>query len=389
VVEALAPLRKRAGTAEERKAAEWIAERLRAVGLDPAIDEEQFYDGYAKQLMPLGVAGAVSGAMTLAGRGRFTAAALGALGAAGIIDDVSNGKRVWRRLLGQLRTTWNVVAEAGDRDAERTLVVLAHHDAAPTGRIFDPSFQRWLARRYPNLVQRSDTGIGLWWPVVAGPASSAVAAATRSRALALAGTALSALSVYLGIDIARERIVPGANDNLSAVAVLVAVAERLRAEPVEGVRVLLASCGAEEVLQGGIYGFVARRLKTLDRSRTWVLNLDTVGSPALVMLEGEGTFKMEDYFDPGFRDLVARAAGRAGVSLRRGARARSSTDSVIPSRAGFPTATVVSWEPETKLLSNYHLMSDTPENLNYDTVAAAASLTYAVARELAAPEPGA
>jgi hypothetical protein len=62
---------------------------------------------------------------------------------------------------------------------------------------------------------------------------------------------------------------------------------------------------------------------------------------------------------------------------------------VIPSRAGFPTATVVSWEPETKLLSNYHLMSDTPENLNYDTVAAAASLTYAVARELAAPEPGA
>jgi acetylornithine deacetylase/succinyl-diaminopimelate desuccinylase-like protein len=257
VVEALAPLRKRAGTEEERQAALWIAERLRVVGLDAAVDEEQFYDGYAKQLMPLGVAGVVAGALTLRGRARLLATLLGALGAAGIVDDVSNGKRIWRRMLGQVRTTWNVVAEAGDRDAERTLVVLAHHDAAPTGRVFDQSFQRWLARRYPDLVQRSDTGLGLWWPVVAGPVTSAVAAATRSRPLAAFGTALSALGVYLGIDIAREQIVPGANDNLSAVAALVAVAERLRDEPLGGVRVLLASCGAEEVLQGGIYGLVA------------------------------------------------------------------------------------------------------------------------------------
>ena len=52
-------------------------------------------------------------------------------------------------------------------------------------------------------------------------------------------------------------MVPGANDNLSAVAVLVAVAEALREEPVDGLRVVLASCGAEEVLQGGIHGFAA------------------------------------------------------------------------------------------------------------------------------------
>jgi Iap family predicted aminopeptidase len=100
------------------------------------------------------------------------------------------------------------------------------------------------------------------------------------------------------------------------------------------------------------------------------------------MLEGEGTFRMEDYCDPSFRALVARAADRAGVALYRGARARSSTDSVIPSRAGYPTATIVSWEPETKLLSNYHLMSDTPENLRYDTVAQAVTLVYALAQEL-------
>ena len=119
-------------------------------------------------------------------------------------------------------------------------------------------------------------------------------------------------------DIARSPIVPGANDNLTAVAVLVALAERLRAQPPEGLRVLLVSCGAEEVLQGGIYGFARRHFPALDRDRTWFLNLETLGSPKLIMLEGEGPVVMEDYHDRSFRDLVARAAERR----RRAAAAR-------------------------------------------------------------------
>ncbi len=70
---------------------------------------------------------------------------------------------------------------------------------------------------------------------------------------------------------------------------------------------LLVSCGAEEVIQGGIYGFAERHFPALDRDRTWFLNLDTVGSPRLILLEGEGTLVMEDYFDRSFRDLVAGA----------------------------------------------------------------------------------
>jgi Iap family predicted aminopeptidase len=121
----------------------------------------------------------------------------------------------------------------------------------------------------------------------------------------------------------------------------------------------------------------------LDRDQTWFLNLDTIGSPELIMLEGEGCLVMEDYPSPQFRDVSAAAAERTTAPLRRGVRSRSSTDSVIPSRAGYPIATLASWEPDTKLLSNYHLMSDTPENLNYDTVARAVTVAYAVAEDLA------
>lgn len=59
----------------------------------------------------------------------------------------------------------------------------------------------------------------------------------------IAGTVGSALAAALFADIARSPVVPGANDNLSAVALLVALAERLRERPVKGVRVLLVSLG--------------------------------------------------------------------------------------------------------------------------------------------------
>jgi Zn-dependent M28 family amino/carboxypeptidase len=183
-------------------------------------------------------------------------------------------------------------------------------------------------------------------------------------------------------DIARSPIVPGANDNLTAVAVLVALAERLRAAPVKGLRVVLASCGAEEVIQGGIYGFARRHFPALDRDRTWFINLETLGSPRLIMLEGEGAVVMEDYHHLAFRDLIARVADDVGAHMRRGMRSRNSTDAVIPHRAGYPTATLASMN-RYKQLSNYHLMSDTPENVDYRTVRQALVLTEAVARELA------
>ena len=119
----------------------------------------------------------------------------------------------------------------------------------------------------------------------------------------------------------------------------------------------------------------------MDREKTWVIDPDTVGSPALVMLEGEGPLVMEDYFDRTFRDLVARVAERENLPLRRGMRSRFSTDAVIPSRMGIPTVCLASLN-RYKGLSNYHLPSDTPENVRYPTVAVATDVIEAVIREL-------
>jgi hypothetical protein len=48
---------------------------------------------------------------------------------------------------------------------------------------------------------------------------------------------------------------------------------------------------------------------------------------------------------------------------------------------GFPTATLVSVD-RNKALSNYHLMTDTADRVDYGTVARAAALAECVVRSL-------
>src|ERR1019366_3640876 len=101
--------------------------RLDRAGAQTRMEEELFYDGYARQLLPFGLACLAAGVWSLIGRRRLLPAVIAAAATAALIDDVSNGERMWRKLVTRPKRTWNVVAHAGDPAGERTLVVLAHH----------------------------------------------------------------------------------------------------------------------------------------------------------------------------------------------------------------------------------------------------------------------
>jgi hypothetical protein len=311
----------------------------------------------------------------------LAAAALAVLSVTALVDEVQNGPRLFRRALRRRRQTVNVLARTGDPVGERTLLVLAHHDAAQTGALFAQTLQRRIHERFPTLLVRFKTQPPQWWLGLAAPLGAFASGLSGRRAPGRAGLVLGMVGTGLMADIWRSPTVPGANDNLSGVACLVGLAELLRDEPVSGVRVLLASCGAEETLQDGIRGFMARHTHELEPGRTLVLNYDTVGSPNLIMLEGEGPFWMEDYPGPEFRDLIAHCAEESGIALERGLRARASTDSVIPARSGYATATLASLN-EWRAASNYHLPTDVPANLDYDTIADAVRLGYETLRRL-------
>ena len=382
VVERLAPLDRTPCSPGERQAAEWLAQRLGAAGAPALLEDEPSWGTFPPTSTGLGLAGVAAALLVLRGH-RAAGALLAGAGTAGVLDEAQNGPRVLRRLLRRRRRTVNVIATAGDAVAERTLVVLAHHDAPQSGVIFDQTLQRKVYERWPGWIGTAKTPLPQWWIGLAGPLCTVVAALTGRRAPARVGAAIGAIGAALVADVWRNDTVQGANDNLSGAAALVALAELLREHSPPGLRVLLVSCGAEETLQDGIRAFLTRHRSRLDAARTLFVNLDTVGSPHLVMLEAEGPIWMEDYSGPWLRDLLAACADRLGIDLERGFRARASTDSVIPSRAGYPTATLVSIT-DWRSPANYHLQSDVPANLDYGVVADAVRLVRELIGELAA-----
>ena len=364
----------------EREAAEWLAERFRAAGLeDVALEDEPSWGTFPPTVTTLAAVGAASALLTLRGH-RF----LGAMGSIkaglGLFDEVLNGPRVFRRLMREEKTTVNVLAKAGDPSAAHTLVVLAHHDAAQTGFLFDQTAVRTFHEHFPTVIPPIKTQPPQWWGAFAGPILGLAGAMTGRRGISKTALVLNLGAVAAVGDMWRSETVPGANDNLTACAVLVALAEMLRESPRE-IRVWLVSAGAEETLQDGIRAFMDRHASELDRDATSFLCIDTVGSPRLIMLEGEGPGWMEEY-DPELRETVARVAERDGLALERDFRARASTDAIIPQRHGYRIANLSSVN-EYNYLSNYHLPTDTAENVNYETVAEAAKVAYALATELA------
>lgn len=382
-VEHLAGMERPSASAGERAAADWIAARLREHGLEARVETERAHGTY---WVPLGLLTGAAGAAGRIARGRGVgarraAALAGAAAAAGIVEDVSAGPQLLRRLLPR-RETFNVVAEAGDPAGAQTLVLVAHHDAAHGGLIFNERFVTLLADRFPDWWGRQDTSPQVMRLVAGGPALMALGALTGVEALRSLGTLVSLGSAAAFADIAGREVVPGANDNATAVAVVIELARLLREAPVPGVRVLLVSTGSEESFMEGMRGFMRRHAPALDPAATRFLCVESVGSPELIVIEGEGMIRMEDYA-PEMRDLIAAGARRADLPLRRGLRLGLATDGLIAHRAGYRTATLAS-VTKYKFPANYHSHRDVPANVDFETVRRATAVCEAVVRELAA-----
>ena len=361
----------------ERRAAEWLVERFGELGAEARIEAEPAHGTY---WWPLGIGaalGALGGILGLRGR-RLLGGALAAAAAAGMASDFPPGKRLLRRLLPR-RTTYNVVCELGPADAERTVVVIAHHDAAHSGLVFHPEIPN-IADRL-GMIERTDTSPPLMAPVIGGPVLAALGALTGRRLLAKLGVFLGLGSAAAMTEIGLRNVVPGANDNGTAVVSLLALAEQLieRAAREPARDPALGRLGG--VLQRGDQGLRRAPLPgAAPREHLLPLpRVDRLAPPAGAARRG----LPEDARVPA---ALARPDGRP----RRGARHRRSSPTCAcaaaptassRSAAGYETAVICSCT-DLKQPANYHWWHDLAENVDFDTVADGIRLSEAAIRRL-------
>jgi Peptidase family M28 len=366
----------------EKRAAEWLAGELREAGAgEVRVEEEAEANGTF--WWPIGVlAGAAAIAGLAARRGgrlsRALATATGAAAAALIADEMPPGRRQFRRLLPK-RSCHHVLAEVGPADAERTIVVMTHHDSAHTAFFFNPVITETVGENAPWLLESNDTSPPLMWPVVGGPALVAAGAALGSRGLTGLGTLASAGTAAFMAHIGAGEVVPGANDNGTGCVAQLAIARALAERPPENTRVLFLST-SEEALCEGMGLFMERHARELPVESTFFLCLDTIGSPHLLVLRGEGMLKLREYPTQPL-GLLDSTAEELGIELFPNLRLRNATDGIFPLAAGYPCVSVASCN-KWKNPSNYHWKTDTPENVDYDTVTDAIRLSEAVIRKL-------
>jgi hypothetical protein len=366
----------------ERLAAEWLAAQLRAAGArDVRIEEEPEANG--SFWWPMGIlagAGALAGFVARKGGAlrRALATTTGAAAAALLADEMPPGRRRFRRMLPK-RTAHHVLAEIGPEHADRTIVLLGHHDAPHTAFFFNPVITEAVGENAPWVFENTDTSPPLMWPVVAGPALVAAGAALGSRRLTGLGTVVAAGTAAFMAHIGAGDVVPAANDNGTSNVAQIALARKLAERPLENTRVLFLST-SEEALCEGMGLFMERHGHKLPRESTFFLCHEILGSPHLLVLRGEGMLKMREYPRESL-ELLDSAAEELGIELFPNLRLRNATDTVFPLAAGYQCAAICSCN-RWKNPSNYHWKTDTPENVDYGTVADAIRLAEAVIRKL-------
>lgn len=363
-VSELAAIERGSATPGERASAEWVAARLRECGAaDVRLEPFRYQRSWAWAFVAHHVAG-----LAAARLGGLRGAALASAAAVSFELHVS-GRSQWVGGFLPAGEGTNVLARipaaAGER--RQTLVLVAHHDAAHTGRLWTSPFMKHADRRAwerggaDQMSLTPELALGL--------------VATGTRIGRAAGSALLLLSTALALDVARSPVVPGANDNATGVAALLALAERFAADPLDGTEILVVAPGCEEVGLGGMVAWLAGA--NLDPATTLVVNLDTLGSGTPVVVSKE-TPVLGRYRDADL-EWADRGALRAGVARPPRFRLALTTDAIVASVAGVPAISITSKDRDGRY-PNYHLPSDTPDRVDWDSVEGCVALAAGVAR---------
>ncbi len=176
-----------------------------------------------------------------------------------------------------------------------------------------------------------------------------------------------------------KRVVEGAQDNLSGVAVAFEVVRRLSRDPLQRTRVRMLSFGAEECGLKGSSAYVKRYHAQLIEEGAQVINLDGIlDIDNMYVIERE-LMAMQDHHEPLINDVLM-AFERSGLPKKRGTIPIGGTDATSFSARHIPATSIVGL-PMGSLHPTYHTRLDTIEYLVPETMDRISALLVDFAQE--------
>jgi hypothetical protein len=361
-VETLSRLVRSSARSGERESAAQVAAWARGDGApEVAVEPYRYQHSYALAHGLHNAAGLL--ACALPGR-------LGEIGAATVLVSYErevSGRSQWLRRRLPASEGANVLVRVRPAGPRRGCVLLvAHHDAANTGFIWNP---RLVAAAGGRHLRRHAVD-PFMAPLEAALALRALRSGSRARRLA---AALLATGLAADISIARGATVPGASDNATGVAACLELLAAFGAAPLNCTELLVAFPGCEEAGMGGMRALLDAHAPQLG-THSFVLGLDTLGAGTPIVCAAEGSMRPQRYRD-GDLETVEAAAREAGLPVPQRWRIGGWTDPVLALHRGLHAASLLSIGPG--YFPGYHHATDVASNVDYTSVAACTRIAHA------------
>jgi len=370
------------GSPQEAQAAQLIAQRLEPVSDEVAIEEVPLHIGVAPALATVLVAGVCLAAVLY-----WFVPLLSALLIPATLVVLYLSRPMGKDIIDPLfpkGSTQNVIAQLYPTGETRKRVIFSgHHDSNVRMPLLNPPWKRhaytiqqaatfgtiWLALLSLAKTVAQFTGWSFLW---VGPGRWA-----RGDWLILPGLVAAGAALLMRQLTVSQTPVPGAGDNLTAVAVVVRLMEVLSQKRPQHTEVWGVSFGAEEVGAKGSRAFATQRQSELEG--TYVVNLETLGAGQLAIIEREAS--MMSQHAPEVVDLLQRAGQRVGIDLPAMTINMGDTDATSFTRLGLWAATLYGMD-ETGLFVWWHTLEDNVENVSAEHLQRALDVCLAVVDEL-------
>ncbi len=260
--------------------------------------------------------------------------------------------------------------------AKRRLFLVGHLDSNKQRFVAPPPYPAQMR----SLDTASEAGPALFGVVLL---ISAFIAPETPAWLWLIGT-LTLLSLLAGLSATvrdeRQPHVEGANDNATAVSILLGAAEALKDRPLHNTEVTLLFTGCEEVGCTGLTAYL-ERFKPALTDAVW-FDLEMVGTGRLCYVTKHGASYLTDYTpDPAlvkFAEQTAQAHPELDVI---GKEMLIVEEVAVLRNQGYAAICLAGYNAQG-YLPNWHRVSDTLENIEPATLERAAHYTWAFMQTL-------